>query len=90
MLSFVIPASFKIWRVRGVIFSGWSSIPMPWVMIKCSWMASMISFMRSAARAGVPPPKYRLVTIFFPGIWLPARWISRIRASMYRLHASSE
>ena len=27
----------------------------------------MISFMRSAARAGVPPPKYRLVTVFFSG-----------------------
>ena len=89
MLIFVTPASFRVRRRGTVTSSGWSSAPIPWVTVKCSPTAPMISAIRTAARAGVPPPKYRLVTSFFPFDRAPTMWISRIRASTYRPHRSA-
>ena len=66
MLSFVTPASFSLWSVSTFTLSGCSSTPMPSVTVKCSRIASMISLILSAIRAGVPPPKYRLVVSFLP------------------------
>lgn len=65
MLIFVTPASLRVCKTVGVTLSGCNSTPIPSVMIKCSWTASMISLIRSTVRAGVPPPKYKLVAFFF-------------------------
>ena len=66
MLIFVTPASLRVCKTVGVTLSGCNSTPIPSVMIKCSWTASMISLIRSTVRAGVPPPKYKLVSFFLP------------------------
>ena len=57
MLILVTPASRRMRRTEGTTFSGCSSTPTPSVMIKCASMASITSFSRPAASAGVPPPK---------------------------------
>ena len=57
MLIFVMPAVLSFCSRGVVTSSGCSSIPIPSVMMKYCLRASMISGRRSAARAGVPPPK---------------------------------
>ena len=52
MLSFVIPASRRVRSAGTVTLSGCSSTPIPCVMVKCVPRAVIISFNRSATKAG--------------------------------------
>ena len=90
MLSFVTPASFKTWRVRGRYIFRMEFDPDALGNDKMllDGVDDLLYAVRRQGRSAAA--EVQAGDGLFPGIWLPARWISRIVASMYRLHASSE